>query len=58
VEGEYTNLLKDWFENEKKNGLIDFKPFIVPSIDSTVESIAEEICDMLTAPIVEDKEFF
>jgi hypothetical protein len=47
----YTQKLNKWFEEEKKeNGLIDFKIFVFPDSNVTVESLAKEIWEMIHAP--------
>jgi hypothetical protein len=43
----YTAQLDEWFEAEKKNGLLDMKFFVGELKDSTVESFAREALDVL-----------
>jgi hypothetical protein len=43
----YTEKLDEWFEAEKKNGLVDIKFFVGDLKDSTVESFAREALDVL-----------
>jgi hypothetical protein len=45
--------LVEWFEEQKKNGMVDFKPTLDPSVSLdgvTVEELAEECLAMIMAP--------
>jgi hypothetical protein len=57
----YSQQLQDWIDNEKKNGLVDFKFTLCPFADKktmTVESIAKELLEMIHAPTIPDPELF
>ena len=57
----YSQQLQDWIDNEKKNGLVDFKFTLNPFADKktmTVESVAKELLEMIHAPTVPDPELF
>jgi hypothetical protein len=47
----YAEQLDEWFQNEKKNGLVDFKVTLSPDAkDATVESVCKEILEAIHAP--------
>lgn len=49
----YAQQLDEWFENEKKNGLVDFKVTLNPDAKGmTVESVCKEILEAIHAPTV------
>jgi hypothetical protein len=53
--------LQEWIDNEKKNGLVDFKFTLNPFADRktmTLDSVAKELLDMINAPTLPDKELF
>jgi hypothetical protein len=45
----YTKQLDEWFEAEKKKGLLDIKFFVGELSDSTVESFSREALDVLNS---------
>lgn len=47
-----TKKLQDWFDEQKKQGMIDFKVTFNPEADknATIEELAEECFAMVTAP--------
>lgn len=53
-----TTALKQWVEAERAKGLVDIKFFKANTNDSTVESFAAEVNQMITAPKVPDHELF
>jgi hypothetical protein len=54
----YTCLIEMWIHNEKEKGLVDFKPFVIPKKNATVESISKELWALLNAPTIPDPDLF
>lgn len=52
-----TQKLREWVQSEKANGLIDIKFFKANTENSTVESFASEVLEMLTSQDVDDPDF-
>lgn len=57
IEGPRAKELREWHEiMTRENGLIDFKPYIVSSDDTTTESVCEEIMSALYCPNLDPAE--
>ena len=58
MENIQTELFEKWVNKEKENGLIDIRFSINDITNNTIETFCGEINEMLSSPILEDKNFF
>lgn len=57
MDGPRATELREWHEiMTRENGLVDFKPYIVPSADCDIESVCEEIMSALYCPNLDPAE--